>query len=165
MSRQVYSADDSEAVAELAGGNVSAGDRSKKRGSCAAQRRLPSDNRAGCLGGVEIPSGANQLDPRARDQESRRVEHGTAWILLLKPVLGVELWVYSMRLGPVVRALQIAGLLAIAAAVPGIWCLWRISGLQASRFAWIRNAALAAALLDIVWSGFAGKLFSFNLNY
>jgi hypothetical protein len=26
-------------------------------------------------------------------------------------------------------------------------------------------AALAAALLGIVWSGFAGKLFSFNLNY
>jgi hypothetical protein len=88
-----------------------------------------------------------------------------AWILLLKPVLGVELWVYSMRLDPMVRALQIAGLLAIAAAVLGIWCLWRIAGLQASRFAWIRNAALAAALLGIVWIGFAGKLFSFNLNY
>ena len=28
-----------------------------------------------------------------------------------------------------------------------------------------RNAALAAALLGIVWIGFAGKLFSFNLNY
>ena len=63
------------------------------------------------------------------------------------------------------RALQIAGLLAIAAAVLGIWCLWRISGLRASRFAWIRNAALAAALLGIVWIGCAGKLFSFNLNY
>jgi hypothetical protein len=88
-----------------------------------------------------------------------------AWILLLKPVLGVELWVYSTRLDPVVRALQIAGLLAVAAAVLGIWCLWRISGLQASRFAWMRNAALAAALLGIVWIGFAGKLFSFNLNY
>jgi hypothetical protein len=65
----------------------------------------------------------------------------------------------------VVRALQIAGLLAIAAAVLGIWCLWPISGLQASRLMRVRNAALAAALLGIVWIGFAGKLFSFNLNY
>ena len=62
-----------------------------------------------------------------------------------------------------VQALQIAGLIVIAAAAMGIWSLWRISGLQASR--WIRNAALAAALLGIVWIGFAGKLFSFNLNY
>jgi hypothetical protein len=36
---------------------------------------------------------------------------------------------------------------------------------RASRFGWIRTAALAAALLGIVWIGFAGKLFSFNLNY
>ena len=64
-----------------------------------------------------------------------------------------------------VRALQIAGLLVIAAAMAGIWSLWRISGLQASRWIWIRNAALAAAFLGIVWIGFAGKLFSFNLNY
>ena len=53
----------------------------------------------------------------------------------------------------------------IAAAAVGIWSLWRISGLQASRWIWIRNGALAAALLGIVWIGFAGKLFSFNLNY
>jgi CubicO group peptidase (beta-lactamase class C family) len=88
-----------------------------------------------------------------------------AWILLLTPVLNLELWVYSTRLDPVVRALQIAGLLVIAAAAVGVWCLWRISGLQVSRWIWIRNAALAAALLGIVWIGFAGKLFSFNLNY
>jgi hypothetical protein len=73
--------------------------------------------------------------------------------------------VYSTRLDPVVRALQIVGLLVIAAVAVGVWSLWRISALQASRWVWIRNAALAAALLGIVWIGFAGKLFSFNLNY
>ena len=88
-----------------------------------------------------------------------------AWIMLLTPVLSLELWVYSTRLDPVVRALQLAGLLVIAAAAIGIWSLWRISKLSASRMAWVRNTALAAALLGIVWIGFAGKLFSFNLNY
>jgi len=88
-----------------------------------------------------------------------------AWIMLLTPVLSLGLWVYSTRLDPVVRALQLAGLLVIAGAAVGIWSLWRISKLRASRMAWVRNTALAAALLGVVWIGFAGKLFSFNLNY
>ena len=88
-----------------------------------------------------------------------------AWIVLLTPVLSLELWVYSTRLDPVVRALQIVGLLAIAAAAVGVWSLWRLARLTPSRMVWVRNAALAGALLGIVWIGFAGKLFSFNLNY
>jgi len=88
-----------------------------------------------------------------------------AWIVLLTPVLSLELWVYSTRLDPVVRGLQIAGLLVIAAAAVGVWSLWRIARLRSSRMVWVRNAALAAALLGIVWIGFVGKLFSFNLNY
>jgi CubicO group peptidase (beta-lactamase class C family) len=88
-----------------------------------------------------------------------------AWIVLLAPVTSVSLWVYSSRLDPVVRALQLAGLLGIAASAVGVWALWRISGLQSSRIVWLRNAALAAALIGIVWIGFAGKLMSFNLNY
>jgi hypothetical protein len=73
--------------------------------------------------------------------------------------------VYSTRLDPVVRALQLAGLLVIAGAAVGNWSLWRISKLRASRMARVRSTALAAALLGIVWIGFAGRLFSFNLNY
>ena len=88
-----------------------------------------------------------------------------AWIVLLTPVLSLELWVYSTRLDPVVRGLQIAGLLVIAAAAVGVWSLWRIARLRSSRMVWVRNAALAAALLGIVWIGFVGKLFGFNLNY
>jgi hypothetical protein len=53
----------------------------------------------------------------------------------------------------------------IAASALGLWALWRISRLQSSRIVWLRNAALAAALIGIVWIGFAGKLMSFNLNY
>jgi CubicO group peptidase (beta-lactamase class C family) len=88
-----------------------------------------------------------------------------AWIMLLTPILDLELWVYSAAHDAVVRTLQIAGLLAIAAAAVGIWCLWQLSRLQSSRFAWLRNATLAAAFLGIVWIGFAGRLFSFSLNY
>ena len=88
-----------------------------------------------------------------------------AWILILRPVLSVELWVYSTRLDPLLRALQLAGLLVIAAAAVGVWSLWRASRLQSSWMASARNAAIAAALLGIVWIAFMGKLFSFELNY
>jgi len=87
------------------------------------------------------------------------------WLVLLTPVLGVKLWVYSSSLDSLVRTLQLAGLVVIAGAVMGIWSLWRLSRLHPSRLAWIGNAALAAALLGIVWIGFAGQLISFNLNY
>ncbi|HEX4387967.1 MAG TPA: serine hydrolase [Steroidobacteraceae bacterium] len=88
-----------------------------------------------------------------------------AWMAVLKPVLNVELWVYSTGFDPVVRAMQVAGLLVIAAAVVGIWSLWRLSRLQPSRFAWLRHGVLCAALLGIVWIGFMGGLITFNLNY
>jgi CubicO group peptidase (beta-lactamase class C family) len=87
------------------------------------------------------------------------------WILMLMPVLSVKLWVYSSHNDWVVRLLQLAGLLLLAAVAVGLWNLWRISRLQSSRIVWLRNAALAAALLGIVWIGFAGKLIGFNLNY
>jgi CubicO group peptidase (beta-lactamase class C family) len=88
-----------------------------------------------------------------------------AWVVLLKPVLDVSLWVYSWRLDPVVRALQIAGLVVIAVVPLAVWALWRMSRLHSTRVAWLRNAALAAALLGIVWFAFMGRLLSFDLNY
>jgi hypothetical protein len=88
-----------------------------------------------------------------------------AWIMLLQPVLSTSLWVYSWRLDPVVRALQILGLLVIASSLVGLWALWRNSRLQSSRIVWVRNVALAAAMLGIVWIGVVGRLMSFNLNY
>jgi CubicO group peptidase (beta-lactamase class C family) len=91
--------------------------------------------------------------------------YAAAWVAWLTPVLSVELWVYSSRLDAAVRALQLAGLLTLAAAAVGIWALWRSSRLQSARMLWMRNAVLAAALLGVVWVGFLGQLFSFNLNY
>lgn len=88
-----------------------------------------------------------------------------AWMLLLKPVLSLDLQVYSAALDPVVRTLQLAGLAAIAAAVVGIWGMWQLFKLDVSMRYRLWNGALVAAMLGIVWIGFVGKLISFNLNY
>jgi CubicO group peptidase (beta-lactamase class C family) len=88
------------------------------------------------------------------------------WMMLLKPVLGLELQVYSVALDPVVRTMQWAGVGAIAAAAVTIWSIWRrwrlepISALHRTRY-----VLLALAMLGIVWIGFLGQLISFDLNY
>ena len=87
------------------------------------------------------------------------------WMLLLKPVLSLDLQVYSAALDPVVRTLQFAGLAAIAAAAVGLWSMWRLFELEASIRYRLWNGALVASMLGIVWIGFVGKLISFNLNY
>jgi CubicO group peptidase (beta-lactamase class C family) len=87
------------------------------------------------------------------------------WMMLLKPVLSLDLQVYSAALDPVVRALQLAGLAAIAAAAVGLWSTWRLLKLEVSIRYRLWNGALVAAMLGIVWIGFVGKLISFNLNY
>jgi CubicO group peptidase (beta-lactamase class C family) len=87
------------------------------------------------------------------------------WMMLLKPVLNLDLQVYSAALDPVVRTLQFAGLAAIAAAAVGLWTTWRLFKLDVSIRYRLWNGALVAAMLGIVWIGFVGKLISFNLNY
>jgi CubicO group peptidase (beta-lactamase class C family) len=87
------------------------------------------------------------------------------WMLLLKPVLSLDLQVYSAALDPVVGTLEFAGLLAIIAAAVGLWSNWRLFRLEVSIRYRLWNVALTAAMLGIVWIGFVGKLISFNLNY
>ena len=87
------------------------------------------------------------------------------WMMVLKPILSLDLQVYSAAFDSVVRALQLAGLAAIAAAAVGLWSTWRLFKLDASIPCRLWNIALAAAMLGIVWIGFVGKLISFNLNY
>ena len=88
-----------------------------------------------------------------------------AWMLLLKPVLSLDLQVYSAALDPVVRALQLAGLGTIVAAAVGLWSMWRLPRLGVAMRYRLWNGALVAAMLGIVWIGFVGRLLSFNLNY
>jgi CubicO group peptidase (beta-lactamase class C family) len=87
------------------------------------------------------------------------------WMLLLKPVLSLDLQIYSAAFDPVVRTLQFAGLAAIAAAAVGLWSMWRLFKLEVSIRYRLWNGALVASMLGIVWIGFVGKLISFNLNY
>lgn len=87
----------------------------------------------------------------------------SAAALLLQPVLGEQLQVYSYRLDPVVGVLEVSGLLAIAAA--GAWVVWMLWHLDAPWWSRIWNAIVAMALLGVVWIGVMGGLMSFNLNY
>jgi CubicO group peptidase (beta-lactamase class C family) len=88
-----------------------------------------------------------------------------AWFLLLQPVLTLELEVYRDSLDPIVRALQVAGLVAIAAAILGIWSAWRLSAIKAPRSWRVCGWTIAASLLGIAWIGFIGGLFQFSVNY
>jgi CubicO group peptidase (beta-lactamase class C family) len=111
------------------------------------------------------PAEVRQLRLWGRIAAAIALLYAIAWIALLMPVLKVQLWVYSSANDGLVRMLQLAGLLLIVAAAVGVWSLWRLSTLQRSWGSWIRNGALAVALLGVVWIGFVGKLISFNLNY
>ena len=88
-----------------------------------------------------------------------------AWFIVLTPVLSIELDFYSTALDPVIRTLQVAGVLVIALATVGLWNLWRLCGTEASWTARIGNGLIAAALIGFVWIGVIGGLISFNLNY
>jgi CubicO group peptidase (beta-lactamase class C family) len=87
------------------------------------------------------------------------------WFMILRPTLNLELDFYSSSLDPIVGTLEAAGLLAIAAAVLGIWSAWRLSRLNVPRRLPLWGFVTAAGLLGVVWIGFIGGLIRFSLNY
>lgn len=87
------------------------------------------------------------------------------WFLLVQPVLGEQLQAYNAGLDPVVRTLQLMGLLVIAAAGAGVWAAFRMFKLDAPWLTRLWTLAVAAALLGFVWIGLMGQLMSFTLNY
>jgi CubicO group peptidase (beta-lactamase class C family) len=88
-----------------------------------------------------------------------------AWCIVLTPVLSIQLDFYSTALDPVIRTLQIAGVIVIVLAVAGGWNLWRLCTSEVSWPARVGNGLIAAALIGLVWIGVIGGLISFNLNY
>ena len=88
-----------------------------------------------------------------------------AWCIVLTPVLSIQLDFYSTALDPVIRTLQIVGVIVIALAAVGGWNLWRLCTTEASWPARVGNGLIAAALIGLVWIGVIGGLISFNLNY
>jgi CubicO group peptidase (beta-lactamase class C family) len=87
------------------------------------------------------------------------------WFMILQPTLNLELDFYNSGLDPIVGALEVAGLLAIAAAILGIWSAWRLSRLNVPRRLPFWGFVTAAGLLGVVWIGFIGGLIRFSLNY
>jgi len=87
------------------------------------------------------------------------------WFMILRPTLNLELDFYSSSLDPIVGTLEVAGLLAIAAAVLGIWSASRLSRLNIPRKLPFWGFVTAAGLLGVVWIGFVGGLIRFSLNY
>lgn len=88
-----------------------------------------------------------------------------AWAMLLQPVLGSQLQAYSTKIDGIVRTLQIAGVLPLAAVAVGVWAVWQTFKLQAPWLSRAWTIAQAAALLGIVWIAAMGNLLGFNLNY
>jgi CubicO group peptidase (beta-lactamase class C family) len=88
-----------------------------------------------------------------------------AWFIIIRPVLTVDLGFYSSRLDPVVRVMQLAGILAFAAAGLGLWSAWRLAQLKVPRSLRIRGFVVAAGLLGVVWIAVIGGLTRFSLNY
>ena len=87
------------------------------------------------------------------------------WFMLLRPTLNLELDFYSSSLDPVVGMMEAAGVLAIAAALIGIWSAWRLSRLNIPRKLPFWGFVTAAGLVGVVWIGFIGGLLRFSLNY
>jgi CubicO group peptidase (beta-lactamase class C family) len=88
-----------------------------------------------------------------------------AWFIVLRPVLTFDLDFYSARLDPVIRILQVAGILAFAAVAVGIWSAWRLGRLKVPRWLRIRACIAAAGLLGVVWIAVIGGLTRLSLNY
>jgi len=88
-----------------------------------------------------------------------------AWCIVLTPVLSIQLDFYSTALDPVIRTLQIVGVIVVALAVVGGWNLWRLCTTEASWTSRVGNGLIVAALIGLVWIGVIGGLISFNLNY
>jgi CubicO group peptidase (beta-lactamase class C family) len=88
-----------------------------------------------------------------------------SWTIVLMPLLSLQLDVYRTGLDPLIRTLQIAGLIVVALAAMGLWSLWRLCRLQTAWLYRVGNGLIAAALLGLVWIGFVGNLISLNLNY
>lgn len=89
----------------------------------------------------------------------------TAWFFLIKPVLSIDVAAYHSGIDWIVGLLEASGLLAIGAAVVGVWTAWRMRRTDATRLSRVWAVLVALALLGVVWLGLVGHLITWNLNY
>jgi CubicO group peptidase (beta-lactamase class C family) len=88
-----------------------------------------------------------------------------AWFIVIRPVLTSDLDFYSSRLDPVIRMLELGGVLAFAAATVGIGSAWRLARLEVPLFLRMPAFIAAAGLLGVVWIAVIGGLARLSLNY
>jgi CubicO group peptidase (beta-lactamase class C family) len=88
-----------------------------------------------------------------------------AWFILIQPILNTDFGMYNSSNDWIVGAVELSGVLAVAAAGAGVWAAWRMLKADASRAARIWGVLVALALLGVVWIGMVGQLMSWNLNY
>jgi CubicO group peptidase (beta-lactamase class C family) len=88
-----------------------------------------------------------------------------AWFVLIKPVLNVEVGVYSYAIDWIVGLLEAAGVFPLAAAAAGLWSAWRMFRSDATGLTRSWAVTVALALLAVVWLGIVGQLITWNLNY
>jgi len=88
-----------------------------------------------------------------------------AWFMLIRPILSSQVEFYSSSIDAVVSVLQLAGLLAMAAAGLALLCAWRLSRLAIPVKSRVPGIIVALGALGVVWIGFIGGLFKFSLNY
>jgi CubicO group peptidase (beta-lactamase class C family) len=87
------------------------------------------------------------------------------WVLAVLPLLGAQYDFYSSAHDPLIRTLQLAGVLLLAVAAGALWSVGRLWHWQHSKWVRIGNGLIAAGLLGLVWIGVVGGLISFRLNY
>ena len=87
------------------------------------------------------------------------------WFFVLNPILSNDVSFYTSALDPVIRVLQIAGLVPLLGALVGVWNA--SLSLRSGRLWIVRlgSVIVAAALLGVLWIAYVGGLMSFNLNY
>ena len=87
------------------------------------------------------------------------------WMIVLSPVLSAQLDFYSAALDPVIRSLQIAGVIIVVLAALGVWGFWKLLRADTWWLSRVGNGAIAVMLLGLVWIGVVGGLIGFEINY
>ena len=87
------------------------------------------------------------------------------WALVMLPILSTQVDFYSTAHDPLIRTLQLAGVVVSAVAAGGIWSGWRLCRLPGSRPFRLGSGLIVVGLVGLTWIGVIGGLISLNLNY
>lgn len=88
-----------------------------------------------------------------------------AWFMILSPILSNDVAFYTTARDPLIRAMQVAGVIPVLALLAGIWnCVLAWRGGRP----WIMRLGailVTVACAGVLWIAYVGGLMSFTLNY